>query len=91
MIAGVAAWVWGQMRSIEDSAGECEPLIEALARMHAELGRYPDAEAASLPARLVERCHYQPIAYDHDYVLVAGDFGGQWYQYDSTTREWAWD
>jgi hypothetical protein len=88
-IGTLAVWSWRQIKSVEASARECEPLIETLARLRADLGAYPPPDSASLPAKLAADCHYQ-LSTD-GYVLTAGDFGLQWYEYDSAADEWRWD
>ena len=91
LIAGVAVWRWRETESVESSARECEPLIEALSKLKTELGSYPVPTSTALPAHLVARCQYQPIGDGYVLVLSGSKFNLQAYEYNSTTQTWQWD
>src|SRR5262245_24414185 len=70
-VAGFFVWLVLDMRSVEQVARECQPLVEILARVKGETGRYPSVNSAPLPARLTELCHYQERGDAYVLVLTA--------------------
>jgi hypothetical protein len=92
LAGGVAVFLLLDMRAVQHAAAECQPLIDALARVRGETGRYPNAsELDSAQAELGNRCHYQTNGASYTLALAGADLNLQTYEFDSGAGQWRWD
>src|SRR5512145_2864310 len=58
-VAGFILWLLLDMRAVERVARDCQPLVEALAKVKSDAGLYPSSSSELLPMHLTQLCHYQ--------------------------------